>query len=229
MGEKQSISLVYGPPGSGKTTIIDQIRNEKNVVCISVGEISRKEIALKTELGLRLKDCLDRVVEYPPMLISGLVEPYIKDGIKNNKTIILDGFPKYKQEVPAFIEIVDGNDIPEIKIIHLTLPIEETLDRVRYRRICNLCGDQIRIEKFEEQNHQGCGGNLVTRDDDLPEIIKRRYGDYQRTVSETINSLSQHKSIIITNIDASKDIKSLLLELNNIFNICPGSSAERVP
>lgn len=227
MKEKPSILLVYGSPASGKTTIARKICGQENIDYISIGEISRREIVLRSELGLQLKDCLDRVVEYPPELVTRAVKPRVEDGVRKNKKIILDGFPKYEAEVPYFVDLAKQNEVTEVKAIHLKLSLEEVIDRTKYRRICEACGDQITIKTVEKSACDKCGGSLIIRDDDQPEIIRRRYGDYQRTVDKTIQLLGQYQEITITEIDASKSIEDVFEQINYIFKTCPSSSAER--
>jgi adenylate kinase family enzyme len=69
-----NIILLYGPPASGKTTLAKGISNNFDISYLSVGQITRREIANKTDVGHRLKKYLDDVVEYPVEFIGDIVE-----------------------------------------------------------------------------------------------------------------------------------------------------------
>lgn len=214
MEKRKKVFLLYGPPASGKTTIATFISEKLHAKYISIGSLTRSEIAKKTALGKRLKKYLDEVVEYPANLISTVVDKEIeKIGSQFNITII-DGFPKYESEVPAFQKMIRNKHMEVGGIFIIKLPLSVVRMRVKTRMICHNCLNQQ--EKNEKNLCIICGAELNIRDDDSETIIKRRYGDFLNSMKQLSRSLFPvTKNIIKINGNKSKaDIKK---ELENIL------------
>ncbi|OGM92415.1 hypothetical protein A2755_01495 [Candidatus Wolfebacteria bacterium RIFCSPHIGHO2_01_FULL_48_22] len=144
MEEERKIKafLLYGPPASGKTTIADFLSNRLNAKYISVGFVTRKEIARQTILGRELKKCLDAVIEYPAKLISTVMEKEIETAKSKFHALIIDGFPKYEWEIPEFLKILNKQTIGINGVFIIDLPFETVKKRVKSRRICKSCLNQ---------------------------------------------------------------------------------------
>lgn len=214
--------LIYGPPGSGKTTVAQEMCKKEGLEYLSVGAITRSEISRCTELGNALKACLDKVIEYQPELIAKTMEPYII----NAQGFLLDGYPKYKEEVPSFFQILNRAGLTINRILVLTLTLEEAQVRTLQRKICSVCG----LQTGEKESRCGsCGGELKTREDDQPEIFSRRFNDHIQTINQTLARLQKHISPLdIFTIKVDRSISEVLDEVHNIIiNESPGSSAER--
>ena len=214
--------LVYGPPGSGKTSVMANLP----ISYLSVGEITRKEISRKTVDGLALKGYLDRVVEYPPELIGRVVFPHLTAATLVGLPIVLDGFPKYEQEALPFKEMVKSCGLNLTGVINLGLSVEEALARVAGRIICSGCGRQVDISGGISNNCT-CGGLLEIREDDQPHILRRRYSDYEKTVEKTIGALGK---CLVIDINAERPLAEVRREFQTAMEkLSPGSSAERAP
>jgi len=214
--------LIYGPPGSGKTTVAQGVCQKEGLEYLSVGAITRSEISRGTELGNALKTCLGRVIEYPPELIARTMKPYII----NARGFLLDGYPKYKEEVPSFFQILDEVGLTINGILVLNLSVKEAQTRALQRKICTICGLQTR----GKENHcNSCGGQLKVREDDHPEIFSRRFNDHIQTINQSLAELQKYiPSLNILSIRADRGISKVLSEVHSIIiNESPGSSAER--
>lgn len=203
--------LIYGPPGSGKTTVAQGVCKKEGLEYLSVGTITRSEISKKTELGNSLKAYLDQVVEYPPEVITKTMKPYIISA----KGFLLDGYPKYKEEIPPFFQILNKGNLLINGVFVLVLTAEEAQTRALQRKICSVCGLQTEREKGRCSS---CGGQLKTREDDQPEIFSRRFNDYIRTIDQTLAGLQKRvSSLDIYTIKADKSISEVLGEVHNII------------
>lgn len=224
--KEQQKHLLYGPPASGKSTVASEICNSSGMEYLSVGEMTRREIASGSLMGQQLKKCLDQVVEYPVELITRVIERRIVDTLEGGRGFILDGFPKYPRETSAFLGLMEKHNFAIDAVILIDIPFEEALKRVSNRLICQNCLSQTSFRANTDGGCGNCGGILIVRDDDKPEILLRRYKDYKSSIGETLSILSGHYSKLVR-VDGSKPLTSVLREILSNLN-SPGSSAERV-
>lgn len=214
--------LIYGPPGSGKTTVAREICREAHLNYISVGQVTRQEITQKTALGMNLATYLNRVIEYPPELVAEAMAPHLVSSAKQG--FLLDGYPKYEVEVPSFLGILESGNFSIDKVLVMELGYPEAQARVLERGICTQCGSQTKKSEIRCV----CGGMLDTREDDLPESFRRRFDDHSTTIENTLGRLREGiPSLSISIIEARKSPPEVLKEVRLAIASRPGSSAER--
>lgn len=187
--------LLYGPPGSGKTGLAHRLQEDHRFFYVSAGEITRREISSKSAEGLLLKHYLDNVVEYPTELISSVLRRGLSRVPSSWDRVLLDGFPKYRNEAGAFLEMVPELAITLAGILILECPLGEALQRASTRRLCRNCGYQSAA--FCDEGCPHCNAELIRRDDDEPQALQRRYRDYAETVEDTVASFNASGTRII--------------------------------
>lgn len=190
MNKECDCTLLYGPPGCGKTRLALALCSHLDLSYISVGELTRREILLQTTRGYLLKECLDAVVEYPTELINSLIEDNITLPEVQRRGMIMDGFPKYQNEAEAFIRLKEKHNITTSAIILIELSYDEIFQRVSNRKICSVCLGQHVSEQHKDSSCPTCGGVLVKREDDQPELLARRYKDYVGAIHSVLDVLS---------------------------------------
>lgn len=82
--------ILVGPPGSGKGTQADGVKDEFGGAHLSTGEILREQVKQGTELGKQAEVYMKQGLLVPDELILGMV----KDRLANEDSFILDGFPR---------------------------------------------------------------------------------------------------------------------------------------
>lgn len=205
------IFLLYGPPASGKTTLANFICKEYNLTYFSFGEAVRKEITNNTSLGKKLKKYLDAVEEYSPELISEVLQKYISNNLKNKKSLLIDGFPKYSREVPLFFDILNREGFALKGVIILEISLGTILQRSSKRMICSSC----LLQQLDHDNKNicsSCKGMLLKRNDDDPDILRRRYLDF----SNSMNQLSQDlfmKTKVVIHLNGERNKEEIREEL----------------
>ncbi|MFA4990923.1 MAG: nucleoside monophosphate kinase [Candidatus Paceibacterota bacterium] len=222
MREKERIFLLYGPPGSGKTTVGEEVeqRSGGTLKYLSVGKITRGEITRQSEMGMKLKEYLEKVEEYPPTLIGELVRKHILEAAEAGGAMIVDGFPKYPAEAPYFLKIIEEGDFSLKTIIILDISREESLERTAKRRICQNCQGQFSLRNEEEAKCPFCGNSLCRRDDDEKEILMRRYNDYYKSIGDTLNVLGSSVKRTV-HINGESSFGKVLEEVWKVINISP--------
>jgi adenylate kinase len=175
------VNILYGPPGSGKTTAADLL--PRSIAYLSVGRLARKEFENQTILGCQMHDLIEHLEEYPKPVIQELMEAPIKSA---NGIILLDGFPKYEREIEVLENIMEAGDLLPGDLFNIELDLSTAWDRIKGRKICPLCDYQ----SSELRECPNCNKTLLKRVDDNYEDFAIRYNDY-----ETNNSLVKVKLI----------------------------------
>jgi len=179
--------LLYGPPGSGKTLVGRAIADNFDFTYLSVGEITRNEMASGSRRGEFIRKCLDEVVEYPSEFIADLVCEHLDKSLSAGIPVVLDGFPKYPNEAGFFLKKVKDCNIKIDAIIVIDVPLYTAIERISKRRMCGSCLRQLTLEKEQVPGTcPTCGGQLIIREDDHNDIVKRRYNDYEQSIKETL-------------------------------------------
>ena len=169
--------VVIGPPGIGKGTYASAVSRVYGIPHVSTGDIFREEIKKGSELGLRIKGYVDRGELVPDDIVIEVVKKRLseKDCAKG---FILDGFPRTLRQARALDEITRID-----LVLNFTAPDEVIIDRISGRRICRKCGAIYHVKYIPPKTPgvcDRCGGPLIQRDDDRPEVVARRLELYRR-------------------------------------------------
>jgi adenylate kinase len=167
--------VIMGVQGSGKGTQAKMLREDLDLVHISVGDIFRWHVRQHTKMGAQVK----RIMAAGELVSDELVEEVVRRrmGIHDwNYGFIIDGFPRNGRQAEFFMESYDID-----AVIHLELPDDEVRRRVLSRRLCPSCGmdyNLIADRPEVEGRCDICGHELITRADDTPEALEARLTDY---------------------------------------------------
>lgn len=198
------IIIMLGAQGTGKGTVAGLISKEMNWPQIATGDIFRKNISEKTELGIEADKYISKGNLVPdeitvPMVEARLAEADAKEGA------IFDGFPRTLQQAQKLDEILERSGKKVDLVINLTTPMEEILDRILTRRVCtNPDCKAIYNTKRHPSKIEGicdiCGSPTKLRDDDSdPEAIKRRLSIYEEKTSKLVE-FYENKGVLRTEL-----------------------------
>ena len=169
--------ILLGAPGSGKGTQGDLISGKYGFPKISSGDLLRQAVSDSTSLGKEA----EAVMKRGELVSDDVVIAMITDRIKKEdcqQGYILDGFPRtISQAISLERMSPDGDEI----VFDIHLDDKVVIDRISARRICSGCNHIFNLPpKAGDQREicENCGGTLVQRADDKPEIIKDRLKVY---------------------------------------------------
>lgn len=180
--------VLLGPPGSGKGTQAKMLTEKYGVPQISTGDILRAAVAGGTPLGREAKTYMDRGALVPDDVVIGIVrdrltKPDCQSGY------LLDGFPRTVAQAEALTHMLKELGVPLPIVVSLDVTEEELIRRLAGRRTCQACGESFHLE-FHPPRVKGicdkCGGNLVQREDDQEETIRRRLQVYREQTEPLI-------------------------------------------
>lgn len=181
--------IMLGAPGAGKGTQAKQIADKYNIPHISTGDIFRANIKEGTELGKKAKTYMDQGLLVPDELVVELVADRIQqDDCKNG--FVLDGFPRTIPQAEALDAALEKINEKMDYAIDVDVPDENIIRRMSGRRACLSCGATYHIVSIPTKTEgicDRCGSNVVLRDDDQPETVKKRLEVYHEQTQPLID------------------------------------------
>jgi adenylate kinase len=173
--------ILLGPPGAGKGTQAERLREDFNLPHIATGDMLRAEVREGTELGERAKRYMDAGDLVPDDVIVGMITRRIADG-EAADGFLLDGFPRNEEQARELEQALEGLDRRLSAALLIDVPDAEVVRRLSGRRVCVKNPTHIYHVELDPPKHEGVcdqdGSRLIQRDDDKEATIRRRLEVY---------------------------------------------------
>jgi adenylate kinase len=172
--------VLLGPPGAGKGTQAQRLRDDFDLPYYSTGDILREAIASETELGKQAKEIVEAGELVPDNLICAVIEEKLDSG-EADDGFLLDGFPRTIGQAEMLEQALDKRGRSLTAALLVDAPDEEVVRRLSGRRTCLKNGHVYHVDFDPPKNDGVCdqdGSRLVQRDDDKPETVKKRLQVY---------------------------------------------------
>ncbi len=201
--------IILGAPGAGKGTQARLLSERFKLAKISTGEILRKSVREKTELGKQAEVLLNAGKYVSDELAVALVEDELRSNeLAKNNGFILDGFPRTVKQGEALTDLLKKSHSKIDAAILLNVSEEELLERFKGRSLCGFCGAPYH-QVFAKPKTPGvcdsCGHNLEIRSDDTPEVVRKRLEVFQELTIPVIEYY-RRKGLLVE-INANKSIQ----------------------
>lgn len=180
--------ILLGGPGAGKGTQAGFITKKYNIPQISTGDMLRAAVKAGTPMGLEAKKVMDAGGLVTDDIILGLVKDRIaEDDCKNG--FLFDGFPRTLAQADALKDqgvTIDG-------VVEIDVDDAEIIRRMSGRRVHLASGRTYHVE-FNPPKVEGkddvTGEDLIQRDDDKEETVKKRLDVYHDQTEPLISYYS---------------------------------------
>ncbi len=205
--------ILIGAQGSGKGTQAEMLSQALGIPHVASGDLFRKAIDDKTDLGIRVKPYLDRGELVPDeltvkMVLERLEKPDCAKGV------ILDGFPRTVAQAQALDEGLQGIGKQIDVAVYLKVPREALLKRISGRYICRANQHVYNMYTNPPKVAGVCdldGSELYQRSDDTEEAVQRRLDIF---FNETIQLLDYYGGQDrLEEVDGDQDIDGVQKEL----------------
>lgn len=169
--------ILLGPPGAGKGTQANFIKEHYGIPQISTGDMLRAAVKAGTPLGIEAKQVMDAGQLVSDGLIINLVKERLAESDCANG-YLFDGFPRTIPQADALKDAQVSVDF----VLEIDVPSEEIIKRMSGRRVHPASGRVYHIEynppKVEGKDDV-TGEDLMQRDDDKEETVRKRLDVYQ--------------------------------------------------
>jgi len=126
------IIILFGPPGAGKGTQADYLKEKFNLLHLSTGDILREEVSNNTELGVQAKKFMDSGELVTDELIIGMIKNKIESTV-NVEGFLFDGFPRTISQAEALDQMLDSSNKSIDKVISLEVDDKTLIERLLAR------------------------------------------------------------------------------------------------
>ena len=208
--------IILAAPGAGKGTQAEKLSKHFGIPTISTGAILRKNIADGTELGEIAKKYIDEGKFVPDNVMIDIVGKRLsEDDCKNG--FILDGFPRTTQQAEKLQTILEADKNINLKIINLDVDKDILYERSSNRYMCEDCSKTHSIKEgyVKGESKCDCGGNLIKRADDTPEVLTQRLDAYEKQTKPIIDLYGDK----VQNVSVVGEDAPLQLVLSEVFDI----------
>ena len=208
--------VLFGPPGAGKGTQADNIAKNFSLFKISTGDLLRKEIEKKTDLGKKIKLTIDQGSLVSNNIITDLVVKILHEK-KNIKGLIFDGYPRNLNQAKD-LDLLIKNENKKISCaLSLFVDKDTIIKRILGRIVCSKCG--LTFNKYfnpPNNDKHSCGSNFLnSRSDDTEKTVKNRIEIYESQTLPIIDYYEDQK--ILHKIDAAREINKIYEEIRDII------------
>jgi adenylate kinase len=198
--------ILLGPPGAGKGTQAERLREDFGLPHISTGDMLRAEVAQGSDLGNEAKRYMDAGELVPDDVIINMILKRLEDEDAANG-FLLDGFPRNAQQADALAEAL--KDVGKRLSAALLIDVgdDELVRRLAGRRVCVKNPSHIYHVEFDPPKHEGIcdqdGSRLIQRDDDKEETIRRRLQVYHSQTEPLIDHYD--RAGLLRRFDGTRD------------------------
>ncbi len=203
--------ILLGAPGAGKGTQAQFICDRFNIPQISTGDILRKAIKSGSELGLMAKAAMDSGALVSDDIVIGIVKQRLMaDDCKNG--YLFDGFPRTLAQADS----LDAAHVVITHVIEFDVPDAIIIDRLSGRRIhlpsgrtYHILHNPPKVAGLDDLT----GEELIQRDDDKEETIKKRLAVYKEQTHALINYYSHKAQVNYSKIDGTQQVDQVKLQV----------------
>ncbi|MBS3097642.1 adenylate kinase [Candidatus Woesearchaeota archaeon] len=202
------IAVLFGVPGVGKGTIAAMLNKKYGIPHISSGNLLR-ELVQKGIAGEDLKSIIDKGYLVQDLLVYKIVGDRLKEK-ECEKGFILDGFPRTVAQAEFLDDFVKQKSTNITKVINFKASEKTVIKRLGGRRMCSKCDAIYHLQNIKPKKAgicDKCGGELIQREDDKPEVIKNRIEVYKKQTAPVIDFYEKKR--LLADIDTEKPIEEI--------------------
>ncbi|WP_457615893.1 adenylate kinase [Lutibacter sp.] len=186
--------VLFGPPGAGKGTQAELLKNKYNLIHISTGDVFRYNIKNKTKLGMLAKSYMDKGDLVPDEVTIDMLKTEVGKN-KDAKGFIFDGFPRTQSQAIALDKFLEEKGETISGMVALEVP------------------ENLLVERLLER------GKTSGRPDDQDENkIRNRFNEYN-TKTAVLKEFyqNQNKYFGVNGVGSIEEITQRLSEVIDTF------------
>ncbi len=205
--------ILIGPPGAGKGTQGDLLKERLPIHKLSTGDVLRKHIEAETTLGRQVKSIMAEGKLVSDEILLALVAAELAE--VQGQDVLLDGYPRTVAQADA----LEGLGVSVAQVIYLAVDESALVRRLTGRRLCPSCKRIYHIEASPPQLAGHCDycvdTALIQREDDQEERIWTRLAIYEK---ETAPVLAYYRvKGLCQEVKAEGEVENIYAKVASIF------------
>ena len=205
--------ILLGPPGAGKGTQAKRVIEEFDIPHISTGDIFRKNIKEKTELGQKVEGLLAEGKLVPDELTIEIVWDRLdQEDCKNG--FLLDGFPRTIPQAEALDEGLAKRGLKLDRVLNIDVDKDSLVKRLSGRRVCPNCGASYHIDNNTPKVEgicDVCQTPVIQREDDKEQTVLDRIKVYDSQTKPLVDFYN--KQDLVFTVDGTLPIDEITNKL----------------
>ena len=181
--------VLVGPPGAGKGTQAQMLKQAFTIPHISTGDLLRQAAREETALGQQARTYMDKGELVPDELVTAMVAERLQHA-DCASGFLLDGFPRTMAQADALAGELIRSGKRLDGVVSIMVPRADLVERLSGRRVCHECGTMYH-ERFDPPKRAGvcdkCQGVLYQRSDDNAETVSARLVVYERATAPLLS------------------------------------------
>ncbi len=213
------ITILLGPPGSGKGTQAKKLEQDRGWPQLSTGDMLREHISAQTDLGLEARKYMDQGELVPDKVVIRMVsdrigKPDCKDGC------IFDGFPRTTPQAEALDQVLSEEKRTVDRVVLFEVEDVVLIPRLTGRRTCPSCGGVFHLISKPPEKENICDDckskGLTQRDDDKEEVVGNRLEVYRKQTAPLIGFYENQGKL--KKINADQEFELVYQSLNEALS-----------
>jgi adenylate kinase len=172
--------VIFGPPGAGKGTQSEFIRDKFSLEHLSTGDMLREAVRNQTETGKLAKQFMEAGKLVTDEIVIKIIDDKVA-AIPAARGTLFDGFPRTLDQAEALDKALAKNGRKVDAVIFLNVPDAAVVERLSGRRMCPKCNAIYHVTGKPPKKQgvcDGCGSDLIQRADDNEKVIRQRLETY---------------------------------------------------
>jgi adenylate kinase len=201
--------VLLGPPGVGKGTHAAVLTERLGACQLSTGDIFR---AAKSQSECDRTPAMTAAIDY--MRRGALVPDETVLALVRERSrcltcaggFLLDGFPRTVAQAEALQATLKELDVKLDAVLNYEATVDAILRQIGGRRVCRQCGAGYHLTNRPPKAAgicNKCGGPVIQRDDDRPELVRVRLEAYAKGTAPLIDYY--RKLGLVITLDGSDD------------------------
>ena len=186
--------IFLGPPGAGKGTHAKLLSERYQIPHISTGNILRDVSNDGSPLGQKVKAFMKEGKLVPDDIVTEIVAERLK-APDAERGFVLDGFPRTRFQAESLDRLLQAAHLSIDLVVYFDTPLETLVKRLAGRLVCKKCGANFHLVNIPPQKAgvcDFCSGELIQREDDREETVRKRLAVYQ---SETAGLVGYYQKL----------------------------------
>ncbi|HEV3163215.1 MAG TPA: nucleoside monophosphate kinase [Isosphaeraceae bacterium] len=210
--------VVFGRPGSGKTSLAEQLGEDEGYVLIRTGEMLRAAVRRRDSLGARVEQYVTSGKLVPDDVIFELLEQSLKE--PGTARLLFDGFPRTLGQVTLLEQFEQKLNFTIDGFLEIAISRAEAIARMIGRRVCPVCGTPYHIVRKPPKIAETCdhdGARLVSRPDDALDVVEVRQTFYDEHAAPVVEHYRVHAPDRFFRVNGEQSFDAVYAETRRVL------------